>query len=194
MNPDREQITALLNGLRTGDNAARSELITLVYPELRKIAGNYMRRERPEHTLQTTALVHEAYLRLAGENGHSWENRAHFFAVAAQVMRQILVDHARRHRSAKRGGGLIPFEWTDALVVDDRNADTVLEIDRALEKLAEWDARQADVVVYRFFGGLTEEEIAQVLNISERTVKRDWKMARAWLKGVLANRDARNDP
>lgn len=186
------QITALLNELRTGDKAAESELISLVYPELRRIAAVYMRRERGDHTLQPTALVHEAYLRLAGEREQPWANRAHFFAAAARVMRQVLVDHARKHRSQRRGGG-VRVELQDSLALTEENWDLVLDLDRALEQLSEWDSRQADVVVLRYFGGLTEEEIGEVLQVSSRSVKRDWQMARAWLQKVLAKRGGQDD-
>lgn len=188
MEADRQDITELLNGLREGDQNARSQLIALVYPELRRIAAQYMNRERGGHTLQPTALVHEAYLRIAGQQDQIWQNRNHFFAVASQVMRQVLVDHARRHAAAKRGGGAPQVEFNDRLLFESRNAHLALEIDDALEQLAKVDARQADVVVYRIFGGLTEEEIADVLNVSARTVKRDWRMARAWLHGILGER------
>jgi RNA polymerase sigma-70 factor, ECF subfamily len=193
MESDRQQITEMLNGLRAGDEAARAQIIALVYPELRKIASQYMRKERREHTLQPTALVHEAYLRLAGQREQPWKSRTHFFAVASQVMRQVLVDHARKHHTAKRGGGAIRVDFDSTLALDDGNATAILDVDKALDRLAQWDARQAEVVVLRFFGGLTEEEIAQTLNVSERTVKRDWRMARAWLKGILAGQDSCHD-
>jgi RNA polymerase sigma-70 factor, ECF subfamily len=193
MESDRQQITEMLNGLRAGDEAARAQIIALVYPELRKIAAQYMRKERREHTLQPTALVHEAYLRLAGEREQPWKSRTHFFAVASQVMRQVLVDHARKHHTAKRGGGAIRVDFDGTLALDDRNATAILDVDKAIDRLAQWDARQAKVVVLRFFGGLTEQEIAQTLNVSERTVKRDWRMARAWLQGILAGQDSYHD-
>lgn len=193
MESDRQQITEMLNGLRAGDEAARAQIIALVYPELRKIASQYMRKERREHTLQPTALVHEAYLRLAGQREQPWKSRTHFFAVASQVMRQVLVDHARKHHTAKRGGGAIRVDFDSTLALDDRNATAILDVDKAIDRLAQWDARQAEVVVLRFFGGLTEEEIAQTLNVSERTVKRDWRMARAWLQGILAGQGSCHD-
>jgi RNA polymerase sigma-70 factor (ECF subfamily) len=181
---DSVQITQLLNDLRDGDASAKSKLMPLVYPELRKIAAKYMRRERSDHTLQATALVHDAYLRIVG-NQSQWHNRVHFFAVAAEVMRQILVDHARRRRAIRRGGGGARVELVESLLVCTDSADMVLEIDGAIEKLAQLDPRQANIVVLRFFGGLTDEEIAEVEGISARTVRRDWNMARAWFHGIL---------
>jgi RNA polymerase sigma-70 factor (ECF subfamily) len=185
---DRQHITELLNGLREGDEEARSRLITLVYPELRRIASQYMNRERVNHTLEPTALVHEAYLRIAGTQDQLWQNRNHFFAVASQVMRQVLVDHARRHRAGKRGGGAAAVAFNESLVFDPRDAHLALEIDDALDQLAKLDPRQAHVVVCRIFGGMECEQIAEVTGVSTRTVKRDWKMAKAWLHGVLSGR------
>jgi RNA polymerase sigma factor (TIGR02999 family) len=182
-----------LNELRNGNPSAQSQLIDLVYPELRRMASLYMSRERRDHTLQPTALVHEAYMRIAGQQEQVWQNRNHFFAVASQVMRQVLVDHARRYAAAKRGGGAAHVDFEESLAFDRRNTHLVLEIDEALNKLAQWDGRQAEVVVFRIFGGLTEEEIADVLKISARTVKRDWRMAKAWLRGVLGGQCAGND-
>jgi len=186
------QITELLRELRTGDRSAESKLIPLVYPELRRLAGRYMRRERKEHTLQPTALVHEVYLRVAGQE-QNWESRAHFFAVAAQLMRHILVDHARKCRSVKRGSSARRIDLDESLIIREQDLDVILEVDQALDRLAEWDQRQADIVVFRFFGGLAMEEIAEVLDISVRTVKRDWNMARAWLHGVLAETQSKDD-
>ncbi len=188
-----EQITQLLNDLRQGDRSAESKLIPFVYPELRKIASKYMSRERANHTLQATALVHEVYLRVAGQENQAWENRAHFFGVAALLMRQILVDHARRFKAARRGGGPQRIELQDSLLVCRDNADIVLEVDRAITKLELLDSRQAHIVVCRFFGGLTEDEIATALGISVRTVKRDWTMAKAWLHGKLTKERSPND-
>lgn len=188
-----ERITALLQDLRRGDRAAQSQIIPLIYPELRKIAARYMRRERAEHTLQPTALVHEVYLRMVGQEHQDWQSRAHFFGAAAGLMRQILVDHARVRLAAKRGGGACRVQLDEALVKTDAAADTVLDIDRAICNLSALDKRQAEVVVMRVFGGLTEEEIAVALDISDRTVKRDWKMAKAWLRGVLSPGGAKHD-
>ena len=189
---DSGQITELLNDLGAGNRSAQSKLVPLVYPELRRIAARYMRKERPDHTLQATALVNEAYLRVVGQT-QNWQNRAHFFAIAAELMREILVDHARKRQAAKRGGGAYVVNFEDCLVVTEEALDVILDVDRAIGQLAALDARQADMVVYRFFGGLTEEEIAEVLNVSVRTVKRDWKMAKAWLHGVLARQQSAHD-
>jgi RNA polymerase sigma-70 factor, ECF subfamily len=188
-----ERITGLLQGLRRGDRSAQSQIIPLIYPELRKIAARYMRRERADHTLQPTALVHEVYLRMVGHEQQDWQNRAHFFAAAAGLMRQILVDHARGRLAAKRGGGACRVELDEILLKTDSAADTVLDIDRAICTLSELDPRQAEVVVMRIFGGLTEEEIAVALDVSDRTVKRDWKMAKAWLRGALSSGSVKHD-
>jgi RNA polymerase sigma-70 factor (ECF subfamily) len=190
---DSGRITGLLNDLRQGNAGAQAEIIPLIYPELRKIAARYMRRERAEHTLQATALVHEAYLRMMGQQNQDWQNRAHFFGVAADLMRKILVDHARRHLAARRGGGAYRVELNEALVGTESAADAVLEIDSAIQNLSKLDPRQAEVVVMRVFAGLTEQEIAVVLNVSDRTVKRDWKMAKAWLRSVLSSDSALHD-
>jgi RNA polymerase sigma factor (TIGR02999 family) len=190
---DSERITGLLNDLGRGETGAHAEIVPLIYPELRKMAARYLRRERQDHTLQPTALVHEAYLRMLGQRNHDWQNRAHFFAVAAELMRQILVDHARKRQAAKRGGGAFQVELSEALIATDSAADQVLEIDEAIRKLSQLDPRQAEVVVMCVFGGLTEEEIASVLKVSGRTVKRDWSMAKAWLRGVLSSASAKND-
>lgn len=188
-----ERITGLLQNLRRGDRTAQSQIIPLIYPELRRIAARYMRHERADHTLQPTALVHEVYLRMVSQEQQDWQSRAHFFAAAAGVMRQILVDHARARMAAKRGGGACRVQLDDALVKTEAAADTVLDIDRAICHLSELDARQAEIVVMRVFGGLTEEEIAVALEISDRTVKRDWRMAKAWLRGALNPNGARHD-
>ena len=174
-------ITLLLAELQAGDAAAESRLVPLVYDELRRLARRYMRAERVDHTLQPTALVHEAYLRLAGQRKTSWQNRAHFFGVAAQLMRRILVDHARARQAEKRGGSDANVTFDEALVLKPAQNPDVLALDEALMRLAERDPRQSRIVELRFFGGLTEEEIAEVLGISPRTVKRDWTVARAWL-------------
>lgn len=182
------QITLLLERMRLGDSAARASLAALVYPELKKIAARQMRRERPDHTLQPTALVHEVFLRLVSGGEVPLQNRNHFFALSAELMRQILVDHARRRTAAKRGGGaklLDVQEWQARI---DENPELVLEIDRLLSRLTLLDRRQAAVVEMRYFGGLTEDEIAETLGISGRTVKRDWTMARAWMRKELSER------
>ncbi len=179
-----EQITKILNDLRTGDKASEESLIALVLPELRKRAARAMRGERPDHTLQATALVNEVYIRLVGTE-QIWENRAHFFAVAAIIMRQILADHARRRGSAKRGGAKRKLELLDWMAVGKCDLDSVLLVEQLLDRLEEWDRRQAKIVVFRYYGGLTEDEIAAVLGISSRTVRRDWDMARSWLERSL---------
>ena len=158
-----------------------------VYRELRKIAIGHLRKERANHTLQATALVHEAYVRLAG-NEINWKSRTHFFAIAAQVMRRILVDYARQRNAAKRGGGAVVLQLDEKLTLADDQCDLITGIDAALERLARLSPRQAKVVEMRFFSGLSEEEIADVLGVSSRTIKRDWTIARAWLYGELAAR------
>jgi RNA polymerase sigma-70 factor, ECF subfamily len=175
----------MLGELRAGRKDVESRLIEAVYPEMRRIAGRYMKAERPGHTLQATALVNEAWLEIIGHADADWQNRSHFFAVAAQLMRRILVDHARQRKAQKRGGGRQPVELTETLAISEDRLDEILLIDAALTRLAEWDPRQAKVVELRFFSGLTEEETAEILAVSPRTVKRDWRMARAWLHGEL---------
>lgn len=182
------QITRLLQERRAGQDAAASRLIDAVYPELRRIAAHCLRAERSDHTLQATALVNEAYLRLVGQQDKDWQNRAHFFAVAAQVMRRVLVDYARDRKAKKRGGGREKTELTDELIIVRERLDDVLAIDTALTRLALRDARQSKVVELRFFGGLTESEVAEVLGVAPRTVKRDWNVAKAWLYGELNGR------
>lgn len=156
----------------------------VVYEELRRLADRHMRRERPDHTLQATALVHEVYLKLVDQKGN-WQSRAHFFGVAAQVMRHLLVDHARAHVRAKRGGGAQAIPLEDAVVFSLDRSKELLALDEALQRLAKLDARQSKVVEMRFFGGLTVEETAEALGISPMTVKREWSLARAWLYGEL---------
>jgi len=181
------EITQLLGELRTGNKAAESRLLELVYPELRKIASRYLKAERPGHTLQPTALVNEAYLQLAGQMEKDWQNRSHFLAVAAQLMRRILVDYARSKKADKRDGARRRVELTDALAVADDQLNEILTIDAALHRLAVFDPRRSKVVELRFFGGLTEDEVAEVLQVAPRTVKRDWNVAKAWLHGELSN-------
>lgn len=184
-NPDHS-ISQLLFEVSQGNRDAQAALMTQVYDELRRLARRYMRGERANHTLEATALVNEAYLRLMGQQGVSWQDRAHFFAAAAQLMRHILVDHARAHRAGKRGGEQYQVTLSEGLAVEENKSVEVLALNEALEKLARLDARQARVVELHFFGGLTFGEIGYVLDASERTVKRDWTMARAWLKLELA--------
>lgn len=181
------EITKLLHAIRSGDQGAESDLIAKVYPDLHRLASRMMRQERRQHTLQATALVHEAYLRMAGANPglNNWENRAHFFAISARVMRQVLVDHARRRSAEKRGAGVQCVEWSENLAISETSLDEVLEMDRLLRTLAVYDPRQEQVVEMKVFAGLTDAEIAAVLHVSTRSVKRDWKMAKAWLHGQL---------
>ena len=178
-------VTQLLEKWSNGDRAALDELMPLVYDELRRLAGGYLRRERADHTLQPTALVNEAYLLLVDQNHAKWQNRAQFIGVGAQMMRRILVDHARAHQAVKRGGA----QFTVALSEADRFAGQpetdLLAIHDALNQLASLDAQQSRIVELRFFGGLTIEETAEVLKVSHATVERDWKMARAWLRREL---------
>ncbi len=178
-------VTVLLAQLVDGDQQAASRLVPLVYSELRQMAARYMRRERVDHTLQTTALVHEAYLKLVDQTSAGWQNRAHFFAVAAQVMRHILIDHARGHLREKRGGGQPVIQLDEGLVFSPEQSSELLEVDTALHRLTALDPRQGKIVELRFFGGLTVEETAAVLGISPKTVKRDWSVAKAWLHGEL---------
>jgi RNA polymerase sigma factor (TIGR02999 family) len=176
-------ITRVLQGWHGGDRKALDALLPVVYKELERLAHYQLRKERPDHTLQSAALVHEAYLRLVGMNTPQWESRTHFFAIAAQLMRQILVDYARRHRAAKRGGTVETLSLDDTgLLEPGKGQDLdILELDDALNALAHIDARKAEVVQLRFFGGLSFDEIAQVLKISSITASRDWTTARAWL-------------
>ena len=184
-NATREEVTILLGQLAEGNDAAASKLIPIVYDELRRLAGGYMRRERIDHTLQPTALVHEAYLKLIEQRAVDWQGRAHFFGIAAQVMRRILIDHARGHIRDKRGGGAIPVPLDDALLFSPERSSELIKLDESLERLAKLDPRQSRIVELRFFGGLTVEETADMLGISAKTVKRDWSMARAWLHGEM---------
>ncbi|HEX8362334.1 MAG TPA: ECF-type sigma factor [Longimicrobium sp.] len=179
-------MTDLLVRAAAGDRAALDGAFPLVYDELRRLARRQLRREAEGHTLSSVALVHEAYLRLVDQTRGQWRDRAHFLAIAATAMRRILVDHARRHHAARRGGGAhrVPFESLDALPAAER-AGLLVELDEALSRLAALDERQARVVECRFFGGLTEEETAEALGISLRTARRDWAKARSWLYGEL---------
>ena len=176
-----DNLTSLLRDWREGDQSALDKLTPLVYDELRRIAHRYVRRERDEHTLQTTALVNEAYLRLAGAKQINWENRAHFFAVTAQVMRHVMVDYARRRLYAKRGGQRQQVPLEEAAAMSEQRADALISLDEALQDLAKLDSRKARVVELRYFGGLSLEETAEVLEISLMTVRRDWRAAKAWL-------------
>ena len=182
-------VTDLLIHWSEGDQEALNKLIPLVYDELHKLASRYLRRERRDHTLQTTAVVHEAYLKLVNQRDANFENRLHFFAVAAQIMRRILVDYARRHHASKRGGDLYKLSLDEALVTSEEKGADLLALDEALERLAAIDPRQSRVVELRVFAGLTLEETAQALNISPSTVRREWSMAKAWLHRQIKNND-----
>lgn len=189
MQPSRDDpehnVTGLLQRLRVGDSSAASNLMPLIYKELHVIAERHMRRERQDHTLQATVLVHEAFLQLAGTDKIDWQNRAHFFALASRAMRRVLVDYARAANAEKRPGAHQQVELDSALEVAEKVVD-LLALDEALDRLATWDNRQSQIVEMRFFAGLNFDEIAEVLGISERTAKRDWTMARAWLHGELS--------
>jgi RNA polymerase sigma-70 factor (ECF subfamily) len=180
-----KDVTVLLAEATKGDQQAASKLVPLVYDELRRLARHYMRRERENHTLQATALVHEAYLKLVQHQSVDWQNRAHFFGIAAQVMRHILVDHARGHGREKRGAGQQLVSLEEALVFSPEKSAELIKLDESLERLAKLDPRQGRIVELRFFGGLTVEETAHILGISPKTVKREWSVAKAWLHGDL---------
>ncbi len=181
-----EGITRLLNAWQKGDDAARDRLFVLVYEELRRRAAGRLRRERQGHTLRPTALVHEAYLRLTGQDRMNWRNRAQFFAVASEMMRRVLVDHARERNAAKRAGGAVRVALDEEVATSKPRDVDVLALDSALEELAAMDARQSRVVELRYFGGLSMEEIAEVLDVSRATVNRDWRFARTWLYRKVA--------
>ena len=186
--PSTHEVTELLIEWSNGDKAALDKLMPLIHEELRRLAHHYMSHERPGHTLQTSALVNEAYLRLVNRKGVHWQNRAHFFAIAAQLMRSILVDHARSHAYAKRGGGARKIGLDEAMIVSQERAAEVLALDDVLKKLANFDPQQSRIVELRFFGGLTIEETAEVLDLSTATIKREWTAARAWLYRELNRR------
>ena len=182
------EITDLLLAWNDGEQAALEKLVPLVEVELRRLARSYMRRERAGHTLQTTALINEAYLRLINARRVSWHNRAHFFGIAARVMRRILVDFSRTKTYQKRGGGAFQVTFDDALVVAPNDNPDLLALDEALTELARVDERKAQVVEMRFFGGLTEKETAIALNVSPETVRRDWRLAKSWLLRRLSEK------
>lgn len=182
------EVTQLLLDWSNGDKRALNKLMPLVYDELRRLAHRYMSREREGHTMQTTALVNEAYVRLINRKNVQWQNRAHFFAIAAELMRTILVDHARMHASAKRGGGARKLSLEEGLVVSQERAAEVVALDDALHALAALDPKQSRIVELRFFGGLTIEETAEVLKLSVATIKREWSTAKAWLYHELTKR------
>ncbi|HSB10446.1 MAG TPA: sigma-70 family RNA polymerase sigma factor [Blastocatellia bacterium] len=183
--PSTKEVTRLLVDWGNGDQAALDKLIPLVHDELRRLAGRYMRRESQGHTLQTSALVNEAYLRLVDQKSVQWQNRAHFFGVAAQLMRRILVDHARSRLRAKRGGGAQMVSFVEPAVMSEEVAD-VIALNAALTELEELDPRKSRIVEMKFFGGLTTEEVAEVLKVTPRTVEREWRKAKAWLHRAIS--------
>lgn len=179
------QVTALLSAASDGDKSAEDALVPMVYDELKRRARAMMQRERADHTLQATALVHEAYALLVKQSV-SWKSRAHFYATAAQLMRRILVDHARARLRSKRGSGAVKVALDENVALSPNRDEDVLALDRALERLAELDERQADIVVMRFFGGMTVDEVAELIGVSKRTVEGEWTMAKAWLRRELS--------
>lgn len=183
--PTSGEVTLLLAKLRCGGDDAAGQLLPLIYQELKRLAGSYMRRERPDHTLQATALVHEAFIKMTGQDAGAFESRSHFFGVAAQVMRHILVDHARAKNSHKRGGLAPKVALDERLVISDEQSGEVLALHEALERLDKLSPRQAKIVEMRYFAGLSIAEIAEVLDVTPRTVNRDWSIAQAWLRKEL---------
>lgn len=179
--PSSNEVTRLLRAWREGDQAAMESLVPLVYDELRRLAKSYMRRERAGHSLQTTALVHEAYLKLIDASQVDWQNRAHFFGIAARLMRQILVASARKRGYIKRGQGAQQVSLDETMAIRDGRDEELVALNEALNALAEFDARKAQVVELRFFGGLTHDETAEALRVSPETVRRDWRLAKSWL-------------
>ncbi|HET6973863.1 MAG TPA: sigma-70 family RNA polymerase sigma factor [Pyrinomonadaceae bacterium] len=181
-----QEVTQLLADWGKGDRSALDRLFPLVHSELRRIAQRQMNQERAGHTLQATALVNEAYLKLVGQQASPWQNRAHFFAVCAQVMRHILIDHARAHRRDKRGGGAIQVSLNDVAILAEDQSSTVLALDEALRQLETLDPQKGKIVELRYFGGLSIEETAEVLNISPRTVRREWQRSKVWLYRMIS--------
>ena len=184
------RVTELLQGWRAGDREALDALLPLIYDELHRLAHHHLRNERSDHTLRSTALVHEAYFRLVGQDFPQWQSRSHFFAVAAQLMRQILVDYARRRGASKRGSGVCMLTLDDAVALPQRKDLDIVALDDALNTLSEIDPRQSRVVELRFFAGLSLEEISEVMGIATATVQRDWTAARAWLHREISRRPA----
>jgi RNA polymerase sigma-70 factor (ECF subfamily) len=184
--PSIQQVTELLQAWSQGQDAALDELLPVVHQELRRLARRYMFAERPGHTLQTTALVNEAYLRLVNSRQVNWQNRAHFFAISAQLMRRILVDSARAHRGAQRGGGIPKVTLDEALIGPQEKGQDLVALDDALKTLSGVDPRKSRVVELRFFGGLSTEEIAEVLKVHPNTVLRDWRLAKMWLQREIS--------
>ena len=189
MEPSQSDVTSLLKQFTQGDKEAAEKLIPLVYDELKRLARSYMRREAPDHTLQTTALVHEAYLKLVGQRSANWQSRSHFFGIAAQLMRRILIDHARGQLREKRGGGKAILPLKADLAFSPEQSEELMRLDEALDRLSVLDPRQGKVVELRFFGGLSVEETSGFLGVSPKTVKRDWVVAKAWLHAELRRGD-----
>jgi RNA polymerase sigma factor (TIGR02999 family) len=185
----QQEVTQLLKDWSGGDEGALGKLIPLVQPELHRLAHHYMSRERTGHTLQTTALLNEAYLQLVDDPKRNWQNRTHFMAAAAQLMRRIIVDYARERRSLKRGGGALKVSLDEAALVTGKQSEELLALDEALERLGVQDPRKSQIVELRYFGGLTVEETAEFLKLSHRTVKREWRMAKAWLYRALSGEE-----
>src|SRR5437762_5952798 len=187
--PAHPEVTQLLGDGIGGDEGALEKLIPLVQPELHRLAHHYMSRERAGHTLQTTAILNEAYLRLVDDTKPLWQNRTHFVAAAAQLMRRIMVDHARERNSLKRGGGALKVTLDEAALVTETRSEELLALDEALERLAVQDSRKSQIVELRYFGGLTVEETAEFLELSQRKVEREWTMAKAWLYRALSGEE-----
>ena len=195
MKDSQHEVTQLLHDWSEGNGQAFEKLLPLVYDELRHLAGAYLNRERAGHTLQTTALVHEAYLKLVDQSSVRWQNRAHFFAIAAQAMRRILLDSARRRTAVKRGSGGQKLSLDDVATLSLETADeNLIALDRALDELAEFDAQQSRIIELRYFGGMTIEETAEVMELSPATVKREWALARAWLYKSITGTAAADEP
>lgn len=187
MNSGEQDITEILAEWRDGNPTAAERLFPIVYEELRSQARRYLRHERSDHTLQPTALVHEAYMRLGGQSDVAIENRTHFFGIASRVMRQILVDHARAHKAQKRGGAAVRLSVENIDIIPEQSAADILELNEAMQRLEEIDKRKCQVVEMRFFGGLTEDQIAEIIGVSEKTVRRDWNFAKLWLYRELTS-------
>ena len=185
--PATTDVTQILQAWSDGDDTAPNRLMPVVYAELRRLAGDYLRRERPDHTLQATALVHEAYLKLVDEKRVTWKNRAHFCGIAARLMRQILMEHARAHNAEKRGGKLEKLYLEETRHLSQERAPDLIALDDALKSFATTHPRESEVVELKFFGGLEAREIAEVLNVSAKTVSRDWSFAKVWLLRQLSN-------
>jgi RNA polymerase sigma-70 factor (ECF subfamily) len=186
--PATQNVTGMLRDWTNGDQEALDKLIPVVYDELRRQAARYLRGERPGHTLQTTALIHEAYLRLIKQHNVEWKDRAHFYAIAARLMRQILVDHARKRQAAKRGGSDIKVPLEEEMAISPERSVDLVALDEALTRLAGIDPQQSRIVEMRYFSGLSTEETAEVMGVSSRTVKRDWNVAKAWLRQEISKR------